>query len=548
MSLVVAATIGRGMGPVAQLEIGNRLGGLVSTLELWEGKAFIHFGSHVSSIPLQIFDLKSVERIFLCIYHGPIPDSLKESLEQPATNVCLEKVCEFVGHQFPRLPVASQTCRAAIENYRIERSTPHESLRAPTVESAPTRRESSSWRVKCRGLWRRVAPNDLSLMLSRASEPREGIPPMQEVCLQLSDAGVFIGLPLTERTLSLRPYYAQSVSSSSQGVAGVEAKQRSGIGGGAEGAAALRPRVRSTIAYAMGLYCQIGSTVGESVLDPMCGTGAILLEAMYEWPDSFYIGTDHSPSQLQAAQATFLSASEADGGRRRGLVELVRCDVRAPFPFRKGAFSRVVGDLPFGRQHDLVKPVFLKDEQPSGSHTTNLGEGRRGWEMVRALLDALSRVVCLGGRAVLLSMQAHTLDPEASRWKAHHKESGSLDHGSAQGARCILEVDIGLLVGSGTPQLVEKRKRKAECVPPVAQRCSLQESVHGRTAAEQESAVQCLEAAEQLKVPEAAGQLGESVQCLEAAEQLGDWRVAGRQAVQLGSLNGAGLLLLVKDR
>ena len=75
----------------------------------------------------------------------------------------------------------------------------------------------------------------------------------------------------------------------------------------------------------------------RTVLDPTCGAGTILLEALAA--DTFAVGGDHDPTALSAA-------------RTNGCPYLTQLDARQ-LPFRANAYEAVVANLPFGRRHAI---------------------------------------------------------------------------------------------------------------------------------------------------------------------------------------------------
>jgi len=113
----------------------------------------------------------------------------------------------------------------------------------------------------------------------------------------------------------------------------------------------------------------------EVLLDPMCGSGMIPLEATSAWPGVAAIGGDISARELRAA---------AENVARSGLdVPLCRWDARR-LPLADASVDCVVTDMPFGRR--------------VGSHGRNR-------QVYPAVLTEVARVLRPGGRAVILTLE-----------------------------------------------------------------------------------------------------------------------------------------------
>jgi tRNA (guanine6-N2)-methyltransferase len=112
---------------------------------------------------------------------------------------------------------------------------------------------------------------------------------------------------------------------------------------------------------------------GQTVVDPFCGAGTLLVLA----------GEMAAPGRLLGAdvQARWLALA-ADNARRRAVpMALVRADARA-LPLRGGAAERVVANLPFGKR--------------VGTHRVNE-------DLYPGALREIARILPGGGRAVLLT-------------------------------------------------------------------------------------------------------------------------------------------------
>lgn len=112
---------------------------------------------------------------------------------------------------------------------------------------------------------------------------------------------------------------------------------------------------------------------GQTVLDPFCGAGTLLVLAGEMAAPGRLVGADH--------QARWLALA-AENGRLRDLpLRLVRADA-GRLPVATGAADRIVANLPFGKR--------------VGSHRTNT-------DLYPAALREIARVLPGGGRAVLLT-------------------------------------------------------------------------------------------------------------------------------------------------
>lgn len=134
------------------------------------------------------------------------------------------------------------------------------------------------------------------------------------------------------------------------------------------GIASLNP----TAAYAMSVMS--GAEAGQVVLDPMCGTGTILIERAALCPATL-IGSDYFGKPVQAARQN-ISAADV-----RAFV--VRADARR-LCYADASIDRVICNLPWGRR------VLSEDSVE---------------RLYREFFPEMSRVLKPEGRAVLLTMQ-----------------------------------------------------------------------------------------------------------------------------------------------
>jgi len=112
---------------------------------------------------------------------------------------------------------------------------------------------------------------------------------------------------------------------------------------------------------------------GQTVLDPFCGAGTLLVLAGEMAAPGRLVGAD--------AQARWLAMAAENGRLRDVPIGLLRADARR-LPVSSGAADRVVANLPFGKR--------------VGSHRVNE-------DLYPAALREIARVLPGGGRAVLLT-------------------------------------------------------------------------------------------------------------------------------------------------
>lgn len=146
-------------------------------------------------------------------------------------------------------------------------------------------------------------------------------------------------------------------------------EHRSRGGREVERAAALRP----TIAAAM---VRLSEPQPDDVfLDPMCGSGTILLERAVAGPYQLLVGGDIDPAAVRATLANF--------GPRHQPRRIEHLDARA-LPLDNASVTALVTNLPWGRQ---------------------VGEAAALPDLYTAVLREAGRVLAPGGRLVLLASE-----------------------------------------------------------------------------------------------------------------------------------------------
>ncbi|MDE0659012.1 MAG: methyltransferase domain-containing protein [Gammaproteobacteria bacterium] len=151
---------------------------------------------------------------------------------------------------------------------------------------------------------------------------------------------------------------------------------------------ALRP----TIAAAMVELADVQD--GHAVLDPMCGTGTLLLECTRRFPRADLFGSDRSDEAVATAK-----------GRLGGNATIRRCELDE-LDHAPGTFHRVVTNLPWGDQTPIQGSVYAAG--------------------VSKLLDCITD----DGVAVLLTSRRELLEPTLRRLRARWKTTRVLVQGT----------------------------------------------------------------------------------------------------------------------
>ena len=142
----------------------------------------------------------------------------------------------------------------------------------------------------------------------------------------------------------------------------------------------LRAALRPTIAAAMVELA--GMRDGHTVLDPMCGTGTLLLECSARFPKSKVFGSDESAAAVSIAKR-----------RLGGKASIRQCAVN-DLSHDPGTFDRVMANLPWGKQVPVRAGVY------------DAGLAR----MMDLVID--------GGRVILLTPRRDLLEPTLRRLRA----------------------------------------------------------------------------------------------------------------------------------
>ncbi|XP_038596063.1 THUMP domain-containing protein 3 [Tachyglossus aculeatus] len=143
--------------------------------------------------------------------------------------------------------------------------------------------------------------------------------------------------------------------------------------------------LRSTLAYGMLRLCS--PQLGDVIVDPMCGSGAISIEGICEWPNCYHIAGDNNPLAVKRTSSNIWSLMTRNSTKERkgyiGLpVDSIQWDI-CSLPLRTSSVDIIVSDMPFGKR---------------------IGSRRRNWDLYPFCLQEMSRVCKPGtGRAILLT-------------------------------------------------------------------------------------------------------------------------------------------------
>ena len=138
--------------------------------------------------------------------------------------------------------------------------------------------------------------------------------------------------------------------------------------------ASLRPSMAGAMVYLT------EPEAGDVFLDPMCGSGTIMLERIHSGPYQEILGGDYDQTRVDATRQNLPQRRK---GRKAARIEVRQWDARE-LPLTDGSVSKVATNLPFGKQ---------------------IGTQQELEALYGTVLFELARVVAPGGRIVLLSSE-----------------------------------------------------------------------------------------------------------------------------------------------
>jgi 23S rRNA G2445 N2-methylase RlmL len=118
----------------------------------------------------------------------------------------------------------------------------------------------------------------------------------------------------------------------------------------------------------------------DTFLDPMCGSGTILLERLFQGTSALILGGDLEADRVAAARQNMPKPRK---GRKKRSIHIRQWDARQ-LPLEDASVDKAATNLPFGRQ---------------------IGTRKELEPLYNALLKELERVVKPSGRVVLLSSE-----------------------------------------------------------------------------------------------------------------------------------------------
>lgn len=200
--------------------------------------------------------------------------------------------------------------------------------------------------------------------------------------------------------------------------------------------------LRCTISYAMLTIAEL--CPGDVVLDPLCGTGSIIVQGQLHWPSCYFIGADNHEQARMRCLANLEHLATLRGSEYPScfITQDSTCS-----PFRDGSVDCVVSDLPFGKK--------------MGSALDNL-------LLYPALLNEWARVCAppsdqyRGGRCVLLSQDNRCMTATLRTLGVYWQKVSSvaINMGSLHPMITLLQRTAIPYTGPATPP-ISKRQQKA---------------------------------------------------------------------------------------
>ncbi|XP_068108891.1 tRNA (guanine(6)-N2)-methyltransferase THUMP3 [Hyperolius riggenbachi] len=163
--------------------------------------------------------------------------------------------------------------------------------------------------------------------------------------------------------------------------------------------------LRSTLAYGMLRLCDLEPS--DIIVDPMCGTGAIPIEGVSEWPSCFFIAGDNNRNAVNRTASNITSLlrkqKNSDSAAQGLPIDAAQWDI-SKLPLRTSSVDVIITDMPFGKR---------------------IGSKKKNWDLYPACLREMSRVCRAGtGRAVLLTHDRKcfikALAREGHLWRKMH--------------------------------------------------------------------------------------------------------------------------------
>jgi 23S rRNA G2445 N2-methylase RlmL len=267
----------------------------------------------------QIFELKSVDNIFVVIYYN-INEQLPQNIEELTLKLQnISSVCEW-----------NKGLNAWIQAFNYKKCD----LKTMLDKSITSKEIKPSFRVTCNRTGDQhffTSQECAALFGSIINETFQWTVSLKdydiEVVLNIKDKNFYVCLSLTRESLHHRNLISFGPTS-----------------------------LRATIAYNMLRLADIKS--GDIVCDPMCGSGALPIECQANWKQTFNIAGDNHPMAIERTQTNCLK----DNSR----IDIFQLDIKS-LPFRNDSIDVFITDLPFGKRlgskHDnkTLYPALLKE-------------------------------------------------------------------------------------------------------------------------------------------------------------------------------------------
>ncbi|XP_067681993.1 THUMP domain-containing protein 2-like [Haliotis asinina] len=308
----------------------------------------VYFKSAVKNYD-KLFDLKSVERVFVQIAHfntNKLCTKGKKQFLRSLKEMVVEKEkleSALVTHRHvTHLSEPGEPSEPSNKRWKGEHEGSSLLLDVPTfrVSSKVAGRWGKAFRARNFQEVSQELGRDVVRLLGWKVDLKN---PEVEICVHINDESVSVGMPVTRCPLSKRKYMVQ-------------------------------PGLRSTVAWIMAHLADIQT--GDVVLDPMCGKASVLVEAVQDLliNKAHYMGFDISDGQLDHARENRMSANSQ-------LLDLGAASV-LDLPVRDQSVDKIVCDAPFGYKHIMEMKLDL---------------------FYPMLIHQISRVLRVGGIAVVMT-------------------------------------------------------------------------------------------------------------------------------------------------
>ena len=319
----IVATVPTGLESVALEEIAEKL-----KYECVAAQGKVYFQATVDCLD-QLHNLRSVDRLFLMIkqfqnyhYHEEKPRAIQD-LKELAPSLPWTEVVKFWKENCKYQKTLSKN--RSTNNDRKEKAKPCDENINHKNSSDLIRFRASANRI---GKKQSITSPDAEWHFGGAVQDftswKVDLSNYNfEILLTLGTDSVMIGLSLTHESLHRRNIVNFGYTT-----------------------------LRASIAHNMLRMCDI--KLGDVVLDPMCGSGSIPIEAAQEWSTAYHLAGDNSLVAVNKSLANVkhmnqLLKANYDGNAIKTPIDIFRWDVKA-LPLKSETIDVFVTDLPFGKR------------------------------------------------------------------------------------------------------------------------------------------------------------------------------------------------------